>query len=450
MVKDLTVGNPTKLIFFFTLPLIIGNVFQQMYMLSDTLLVGRILGVSALAAVGSGGSLMFLLLGFIIGFTTGLSIYTGQAFGSKDFALIRKSSATCAMLSVIASVILTVIGCLSVRFCLTLLDTPADILDMATTFMFIIFLGVGVNVLCNITSNLIRVLGDSQTPLYFMMAGCILNIILEIIFLAVFQWGIAGAAWATVLTQTIIGLALVYYIYKKEPTLHFSREDLKWDRELLWGHLRIALPMGFQSAVIALGAIILQVFLNNLGEDAIAAYVSAQKVDAIAIMPLMSFGMAMASFTAQNYGAGRYKRILQGVKRCIMMSGCYSILIGIINVCFGSSLIYVFVGADATQVVEYGHLYLLVNGCCYFILSLLFIFRFTLQGLGQSVAPTIAGFMELIMRAAAGLFLVGQFGFIGACWANPMAWLGSCVPLFITYLITRRSLLKKIQHSEAV
>lgn len=448
MIKDLTYGSPAKLIFYFTLPLILGNIFQQLYLLADTLLVGRILGVDALAAVGSGGSLMFLLLGFVIGFTTGLSIYTGQAFGKKNYEEIAKSVATCTILSVVATMILTIVGCYFVRDALILLDTPNNILDMATTFMFIIFLGVGASIMCNMEANLIRVLGDSTTPLYFLIAGCVLNIILEILFLYYLGFGIIGAASATVLAQLIIGLTLIFYIYKKIPTLHFSFKDLSLDKKILKDHLKIALPMGFQSAIIALGAIVLQVPLNNLGEEAIAAYAAAQKVDMIAVMPLMSFGMAMASFTAQNYGAKKYKRILQGVNKCIMMSLLYSVFIGFVNIFFGSHLIYIFVGAGEDTVVDYGHLYLLVNGLCYFILSLLFIFRYTLQGLGQSVAPTIAGFMELLMRSLAGLFLVGQFGFIGACWANPMAWIGSVIPLFITYLITRKSLKNKIAYME--
>ena len=202
--------------------------------------------------------------------------------------------------------------------------------------------------------------------------------------------------------------------------------------------------MGFQSSIIAIGAIILQVPLNNLGEIAVAAYAAAQKIDMIAVMPLMSFGMAMAAYTAQNYGAGKFDRIKSGVNKCILMSGGFSIFIGIFNILMGPEMIEIFVGEGQQQVVDYGHIYLIVNGSCYLILSLLFIYRFTLQGLGQSLIPTFAGIMELVMRAMAGLFLVGQFGYIGACWANPMAWIGSCVPLMITFYITRKSLLKKI------
>ncbi len=443
MVKDLTTGSPAKLILMFTLPLIVGNVFQQLYLLSDTLIVGRLLGVSALAAVGCSGCLMFFMIGFVIGFTTGLSICTGQRFGARDEIGMRQSAAACTVLSILFTIIITAIGVMMVRPVLIFLQTPPEVLDMACTFLTVIYMGIGATMMFNVSSNLIRALGDSSTPLYFLILGCVLNIILEVLFIAVFDWGIKGAGFATVMAQLINGSCCVYYIKKKIPLLHFSRSDLKISRSVAWQHLRVALPMGFQASIIAIGAIILQVPLNNLGEVAVAAYAAAQKIDMIAVMPLMSFGMAMAAYTAQNYGAGRIDRIKSGVNKCILMSGSFSIFIGIFNVLMGPQLVRLFVGAGQEQVVSYGHTYLIVNGSCYLILSLLFIYRFTLQGLGQSVVPTFAGIMELVMRAAAGLFLVDMFGYIGACWANPMAWIGSCVPLMITFYMTRKSLLKR-------
>ena len=314
MVKDLTTGSPAKLILMFTLPLILGNVFQQMYLLSDTLLVGRFLGVSALAAVGCSGCLMFLMLGFVFGFTTGLTICTGQRFGAKDAQGVKNSAAACTVLSAVVALITTVIGVAIARPMLELLQTPPEVLDMATVFLSIIFMGIFATMINNTSANLIRSLGNSKTPLYFLMAGCILNIILEVMFIGVFNWGIKGAAFATVLAQLIIGCCCVYYIKKKIPELHFNWSDLKISRSLAWQHLRVGLPMGFQSSIIAIGAIILQVPLNNLGEIAVAAYAAAQKIDMIAVMPLMSFGMAMAAYTAQNYGAGRIDRIKSGVK----------------------------------------------------------------------------------------------------------------------------------------
>ena len=338
MVKDLTTGSPAKLILMFTLPLIVGNVFQQLYLLSDTLIVGRLLGVSALAAVGCSGCLMFFMIGFVIGFTAGLSICTGQRFGAKDEEGMKKSAAACVVLSAITTVIVTIFGVIMVRPALIFLQTPPEVLDMACTFLTVIFLGIVATMMFNMSSNLIRALGDSKTPLYFLILGCVLNIILEVVFIGVFNWGIQGAGFATVLAQLINGGCCVYYIKKKIPLLHFELKDLKISREIAIQHLKVALPMGFQASIIAIGAIILQVPLNNLGEVAVAAYAAAQKIDMIAVMPLMSFGMAMAAYTAQNYGAGRMDRIKTGVNKCILMSGGFSILAGMMNICLDKAI----------------------------------------------------------------------------------------------------------------
>lgn len=440
MTKNLTEGNPAKLIFFFTMPLIIGNVFQQLYVLVDTLIVGRFLGVNALAAVGCTGSLMFFMIGFVIGLTTGFSIYTGQRFGAKDAAGVRQSAAACALLSFASATLLTLAGVFFSRDLLVLMETPPEILDMACSFIVVISGGIGALVLFNMLANLMRALGDSRTPLYFLVLASCINVALEVLFILVFAWGVPGAALATVLAQLLSGLLCLFYISRRMPSLHIGREDWLASRTVLWQHLRIGLPMGLQSSVIALGAIVLQVALNQLGPTAIAAYAAAQKVDAIAIMPMMSFGMTMAAYTAQNFGAQKIGRIERGVRQCIFMSVSFSLLIAVFNISLGSSIMHLFVGDGQQQVIDYGHTYLVVNGVCYSILSLLFIYRYTLQGLGQSVVPTIAGIMELLMRAGAAFLLVDMFGYIGACFANPLAWVGSCLPLAVAYYLTQRSL----------
>ena len=443
MTKNLTEGNPTKLIFFFTLPLIAGNIFQQMYALVDTLLVGRFLGVDALAAVGCTGSLMFLMIGFVVGLTTGFSIYTGQRFGARDLDGVRRSAAACIVLSVLFSVLLTVGGVLACPALLRFMQTPPEIMEDALAFINIIYGGVVTQVFFMMITNLIRALGDSRRPTYMLAFGLTVNIVLEPVFLLGFGWGVPGAALATVASQAIgIAVALVY-IAKRFPLLHLKREDWHMTRPLLLAHMRIGLPMGIQTSVIAMGAVILQVALNQLGPVAVAAYAASQKVDTIAIMPMMSFGMAMAAYTAQNFGARRLDRIELGVKKCMLMSGIFSIAAGAFNILCGPYIMYLFVGDGQQQVIDYGQLYLVINGVCYLILSQLFIYRYTLQGLGQTVVPTIAGIMELVMRAAAALVLVTNFGYIGACFASPLAWIGSCVPLAIAYYATRRTLRKE-------
>lgn len=439
MTKNLTSGEPAKLILFFTLPLIAGNIFQQLYALVDTLIVGRFLGVEALAAVGCTGSLMFLMLGFVIGFSTGITIYTGQRYGAKDAKGVRQSLAACVILSLLESVILTFVGVIFCPLFLHWMQTPAEIFADAVDFISIIYGGIIMFVFLQLQTNILRALGDSKMPTVILAIALVINIILEPVAILILEWGIPGAALATIVAQFIGNVICYIYIRKKVPALHTVRDDWRVSRKLLIEHLRIGLPMGFQASIIAIGAIILQAALNNLGPIAIAAYAAAQKVESIAMMPMMSFGLAMAAYTAQNYGAQQYERIAEGVRKCSYMSVAFSIAAGILLIALGSDIMYLFVGDGQEQVIAFGQEYLLVNGVCYWILSLLFIFRYTLQGLGQSVVPTIAGIMELIMRGAAAIFLCQSLGYLGACLANPMAWLGSCVPLAIAYWWTRRT-----------
>ena len=320
MTKNLTEGSPARLILFFTLPLIAGNIFQQLYAFVDTLIVGRFLGVNALAAVGCTGCLMFLMMGFVIGTSAGLSIVTGQRYGARDYSGVRRSAATCGIVAVAISIVLTIFGILTARPLLILMETPPEIIDGATSFISIIYAGISLVMLFAMQTNLIRSLGDSRTPTMMLAFGLILNIIFEPLYIIVFGWGIPGAALATVSSQVIANVVCFIYIMKRVPALWTRRSDWRVSKSEIWEHVRIGLPMGFQGSVIAIGAIILQVALNHLGPLAVAAYAAAQKIDTIAVMPMMSFGMAMAAYTAQNYGARKLERIKEGVKKCIMMS----------------------------------------------------------------------------------------------------------------------------------
>lgn len=441
-VKDLTVGDPARLIFYFTLPLLAGNVFQQLFGFVDTLIVGRFLGVDALAAVGCTGPLMFLMLGFIGGMTSGFSICTGQNFGAKNFDGVRKSAAVCIALSFAASIVLTIFGVTFCRDLLIAMDTPPEILDGAFDFIVIIYGGTAMFIFLQMLTNLIRALGDSKMPTVIQATTLVINILLEPIAIIGLGLGIPGAAGATIVALIIGNFLCIVYIKRRVPYLHVKREDFSFDREFWLEHMRIGLPMGFQSSIIAIGAVVLQIALNGLGSVAVASFAAAHRVDGIAIMPMMSFGVAMAAYTAQNFGAKQFGRIVDGVKKCVMMSCTFSILAAVFNIYFGAEIIGLFVGADAVQVIEYGQLFLIITGLSYWALALLFIFRFTLQGLGQSFVPTIAGIVELVMRIAAALFLVKWLGFLGACLAAPMAWIGGLLPLLIAFFFTARKLLK--------
>ena len=445
MAKDMTEGSPARLILFFTLPLIAGNIMQQLYAFIDTLLVGRFLGLEALAAVGCTGSLMFLLLGFVIGLTSGLAIYTGQRYGAKDATGVRESAAACIALSFVIAVFLSVVGFFACRPLLELMHTPEELLDNATAFFSIICGGAVFATSTLMAANILRSLGDSKMPTFILGCGIAINIVLELLFLLVFGGGVPGAALATVVSWAIATGIFLLYIARRVPELHVRREDWRLSWSFLRAHLAIGLPMGFQATIIAFGAVILQVALNGLGAASVAAYAAAQKVDTIAMMPMMSFGAAMAAYTAQNYGAGKFSRIRVGVQKCCLMSVGFSLLAGALVIAAGPYFMTLFVGPEEVEAIRLGQTYFLVNGLTYWILSMLFIFRYTLQGLGQSIVPTIAGIMELVMRATAGLFLVEAMGFLGACLGNPMAWLGSCVPLAIAYVMTVQRLPKEVR-----
>ena len=437
-VKDLTVGEPARLILYFTLPLLAGNIFQQLFGFVDTLIVGRFLGVEALAAVGCTGPMMFLMLGFVNGMTSGFSICTGQSFGAKDFDGVRKSAAICVALSFAASIVLTIVGVMFCRELLIAMNTPEEILDGAYSFIAIIYGGAVMFVFQMMLTNLIRALGDSMMPTVIQATTLVINILLEPVAIIGLGLGIPGSAGATIVALTIGNILCLVYIKKRVNFLHVRREDFSFDKEFLLEHLRIGLPMGFQSSIIAIGAVVLQIALNGLGSVAVASFAAAHRVDGIAVMPMMSFGVALAAYTAQNFGAKKFGRIVDGVKKCILMSCSFSVLVAAFNIYCGDMIIELFVGAEEVSVIEYGRLFLIVTGLSYWALALLFIFRFTLQGLGQSFVPTLAGITELVMRIAAAIFLVDKLGFLGACLAAPMAWIGGLIPLAIAFVRTAK------------
>ena len=439
-VKDLTVGEPAKLIFYFTLPLLAGNVFQQLFGFVDTLIVGRFLGVEALAAVGCTGSLMFLMLGFVMGATSGFSIYTGQRFGAKDYDGIRYSVVVCMVLAVVMSIILGIIGVLYCRDLLEFMDTPPEIIDGAYSFIVIIYGGIAGFMLIQMQTNLVRALGDSKMPTIIQAMTLCINIALEPVAIILLDLGIPGAAGATIVSLIIGNIICYIYIRKKIPLLHTRKEDWHLDKKIVWEHLKIGLPMGFQSSIIAIGAVILQIALNGLGPIAVASFAASQRVDAIAVMPMMSFGVAIAAYTAQNFGAQKFERIHDGVKKTIWMSCSFSLVAAAFNIFFGADIIKLFVGEGQQQIIEYGQLFLTVNGLAYWIMALMFVFRFTLQGLGQALIPTFAGAVELVMRIIAAVVLVEYWGYLGACLAAPMAWIGATIPMGVAFYITHKKM----------
>ena len=451
--RDLTKGSPAKLILMFTVPLLIGNVFQQFYNMIDMIIVGQTLGKNALAAVGATGSLTFLIIGFAQGLTAGLAIITAQRYGAKDYRGLKKSFAASVVISLVVTVILTVLSLLFIRPMLQLMQTPPEILDQAQTFISIILLGIFASVSFNLLSNVIRALGDSRTPLFFLIIAVIINVVLDLIFIIYFGMGVEGAAIATVIAQVSSSVLCLVYIKKKMPLLQLRKKDFKFEKEEFAVHLNAALPMAFQSSIIAVGAIVLQAALNSLGTDVVAAQAAAGRIDQFANQPMMSFGIAMATFTAQNYGAKEYGRILQGVRQTLLMSVGFSLLAGAIVIFFGHFFVQLFVSPSETRVFELAQTYFNINGSLYWILAVLFILRYTLQGLGQSKIPTIAGMMELLMRSFAAIVLTGMWGYPGAAAASPLAWIGSVAVLLYSSMRSMKQLGEEehftLEHAEA-
>ena len=443
MAKDMTSGKPIKLIWNFTIPLLIGNLFQQLYNMADTFIVGRTIGVHALASVGSTGSIIFLILGFANGLTAGLAIPLAQRYGAKNYSGVKRSFYVSILISAVVAILLTILSMIFCRQILEIMQTPAEIIDGAYDYLMVIFAGIFSSMAFNLLSNIFRSIGDAKTPLYFLVIACIMNIILDVVFIAGFGMGVEGAGYATVLSQIFSALACILYIWKKIPILRLNSKDFVAESSDVKEHVRISFPMAFQSSIIAIGAIIIQITLNQLGATAVAAYTAAQKIDQVAILPMMSFGVTMATFVAQNYGAKKYDRIWRGVRDCIKLSLTFAISVGIILNVFSPIFIRAFVGVGHEEVVELGAIYFITNGTMYSLLSLLFIYRYTLQGVGKTFTPTVAGIMELCMRAFAAVVLSNLYGYTGATMANPLAWLGSLIPLMIAYYLFKNKFAKE-------
>lgn len=440
MPKVLTAGRPWHVILAFAVPLLVGNVVQQLYQVVDAIVVGRVLGVDALAAVGATGSLLFLLLGFAWGLTSGFAIPTAQAFGAGDVAAVRRSVAAGTVLTGMTSVLLTVLAPILAGPALRLLRTPDELVPQATTFAVVSFLGASTMMFFNYLAAVIRAIGDSRTPLVFLTLSCLLNIGLVVVLVAGLGLGVGGAALATAVSQAVSVVLCLAYVRRRVSVLHVHRDDWRVSRAELARHLRLGLPMGFQASIIAIGALAVQVRLNELGSDAVAAYTTAARVDGLAVALLASLGLAVSTFAAQNYGAGRPDRIRQGVVQGMWMSVAGAVVLGAVLITAGTAIVGLFVGAGEERVVAMASYFLLVNGALYSVLGVLFVLRGALQGLGHTVAPTLTGVIELVMRVGAAIVLGSAFGFEGVVWGNPLAWVGAIVVLVPAYVHAMRHL----------
>lgn len=442
--NDLTQGSTMKKILFFTLPILIGSIFQQLYSVVDSIIVGRTLGKDPFTAVGTTGSLSFLILGFAQGITAGFAVLMSQYFGAKDIKNMKRSMGTSYILSAVVSVVLTIIAVACCKPLLAMMDTLPEYFDYAYSYISTIFWGLSASVFYNLVSYMLRALGDSRTPLYFLIVASILNIGLDFLFILVFKMGVAGAGWATVFSQVLSGIACLLYMLKKYPQIRLSKDDFKTSWKMCWKHLRIAFPMGFQFSIIAIGIMIQQTAINGLQDTAVnTAYNAASKIDNFATLSLTSLGAAMATFCGQNYGAGKYQRLREGVRKAMLLCVGIVIVTGAMVWIFGKQLTYFFVSDATPTEVDLSIKYQRIQASLYIFLASIYVYRNSLQGMGRSNITVVAGVLELVMRSVAAFVLVRFFAFDGVCVSNPIAWVGANIILLPAYFVAIRKLIKK-------
>lgn len=443
MTKDMTAGSPRRIILGFGVPLLLGMLFQQFYSMVDTIVVGRFLGVKELAGVGSTGAINFMIIGFCMGVCNGFAIPIAQCFGAGDYKNLRKYVANCVWLSIIFAVIMTIAVSVFCADILKMMDTPSDIYEYAYDYIFIIFLGIPVTFLYNILSGIIRALGDSKLPLIFLVVSSVLNIILDFVTILVFDMGVDGPAWATVVSQGVSGVLCLIYIMKKFDILRVKGDEWRWQAHHIIMLCRMGIPMGLQYSITAIGSVILQTAVNSLGSNAVAAVTAANKVSMFFCCPFDAMGSTMATYAGQNIGAGKPDRVTKGMLSCSAMGLIYSIIGCAALVLFGEQLSSVFIDKSNDQILHNAWLMLVWNGAFYFPLALVNIIRFTIQGLGYSELAILAGVCEMIARAIVGFVLVPMWGFTAICTASPLAWIMADIFLIIAYICVIKRVKKR-------
>lgn len=442
MTNDMTTGSPVKLLLRFAVPILLGNLFQQLYSVVDAMVLGRGIGVDALAAVGSTDSMAFFVLGFITGLTHGYAILVAQHFGAGDHTGIRRTAANAAYLTAMSSVVITLLSLLAARPLLELLDTPADILGDALLYIRIIFAGITASVTYNMLSGILRALGDSVSPLVILMISAVVNVGLDVLFVLGFHWGVAGAAAATVLAQASSAL-MCFFVLSRLELMRFQPGDWAFDGAMQCQLLRLGVPVGVMNSVTAVGMMLLQNTVNTLGSTAVAAYTAGAKIMNLALQPGDILGIALGTYVGQNFGAGRLDRVKLGVRRAVAMSLGVNITMGVLMAAFGRELTAIFVTGAERAVIETAYPYLAICGAGVWIVGLLFLYRFALQSLGDTVVPMLSGGVELGMRMATVLVLSRCFhlGFYAVSFAEVAAWIGAAALLIVGFYVRMGRLL---------
>ena len=434
MVKDMTNGSPSKHILGFAVPMLFGMLFQQFYNLVDTIIVGKTLGVEALAGVGATGSINFMIIGFCMGVCNGFVIPVAQCFGAKKPADLRKYVFNGYICSIVFAIVLTLASVIFCRRILIIMNTPADIIDHAYNYIVVIFIGIPTVFLYNMVSGVIRSLGDSKTPVVFLVLSSIINVVLDFFLILVCKMGVAGAGWATVTSQLISGLTCLIYMYKKYDILKGDKSERVLDRRFITNLCMNGVPMGLQYSITAIGSTILQAAVNTLGSTYVAAMTAGSKMFNFTCCPFDALGSTMATYAGQNVGAAKIKRLGQGVRSAMIIGSVYSVL-SLIALYFTTDYIaLLFVNASETTIIALTRQFILASSCFYIPLTGVNVVRFCIQGMGFSVFAISAGILEMIGRAFAAIILIPNIGFMGACLASPIAWIAADAFLFPAFI----------------
>ena len=448
MRKDMMIGNPMKIILLFSIPVLLGNLFQQFYNMVDTVIVGQYLGEDALAAVGSTGCIMFLVLGFANGIAQGFGVMVSHAFGAKDFKRLQHYVALSLMLTAIVSAVLSVITVIGSRQLLLWLNTPENIVGLADSYIRVIFGGILCTMAYNVASGILRGIGDSKTPLYFLIFSSVLNIVLDIFLIVVVKMGTAGAAYATVISQGVAAVLCFIVMFRKHDILRTSREDYYWDNQGILRMLSIGIPMALNYSITAIGTMILQSAVNVFGSSTVAAFTAASKVSSIATQTFPTLGIAMATYCGQNLGAGKYKRIYQGMRQAFYLCFVAAAIAALICCCAGPFMLKWFISNPSTETMSAAMQYLYAISGFMIPLGWIFIYRNGLQGLDHGFIPMLSGVVELVSRFAVIAVAAKPCGYLGVCFADPAAWLVTGIMLLIAYLVWKRQTVASVRKEQ--
>lgn len=436
--QELTLGSPQKAIFRFALPIFIGNILQQAYQMADNIIVGQFVGANAFAAVGSTYGIFFLITGLIWGTTVGFTVPIAQKYGEGDFSQMRKMIGTSIWLSIIISVSMTIITVAIMPWLLRFMNTPEEIYAEAYSYIIIICAGLFAQILYNLLACILRAIGNSRIPLYFLILSAALNIILDFVFILPFKMGTGGAALATVISQAISGFLCLIYIIKKVKILHLCKDELTFNRELAKEELLIGLPMALQYVITSIGMLVIQTSLNLLGTEAVTAYSAGNKIEVILEQGPIAIGSTMATYTAQNWGAQKYKRISQGVKASFQIMIAYFLIFGTLTAFYGKELTYLFISDSTAAILTNVDLFLKIISSTGILLGILCIFRNCVQGMGFASISLIGGVVELIARTIVSLITMHYKTFGGICLGYPAAWLFASLFFIAIYCNIKR------------